>query len=424
MLPEFERALTYLLCTNRNVYARIGPHLDVKAISDKTAVWLIKAANAVAETTGEGPSTALAVIQRLRTWREDGKLSIEAVQAANNYLDDAEDAGLPSVEELVSEVARIIQKREQKNQLRKALDVVAKGGDFAKLGREMAATARIGEDRATLGEMLHADVLDGIVASASLAKFPTGCFELDHILGGGLPKGFTLFLGREKSGKSMVLSSVAAEAIWQGKNVAIATLELDTHKQLSRVIANITCTTIDEVETGAKAVKDRLSYLGTKLGKLSCQKFSPDTPVNEILRWKDRLVDAWGKKVDLLVVDYVDLVGAGKGDSDDAYNGQKVVINTFRDDAMTNGYVVISASQAKRGAGSNKPLDLDDASDSQNKIRIPDCVVAMRMDMDRKDDIDWYLAVKRDGKDRIGTGELPASRAFGRMYPVNRNEPW
>lgn len=425
LTSEFERALIYFCCTDRDVYARIGPHLDAKALNDKIGTLLFKAAQSIASDTGEGPSSAVSVIQRLRSWREDGKVSYEQVQEALAYLDDAEDAGLPDEEEVINEMATLIKKRAKREKAKKVLDVVAKGGDFAKLGNEMAAVERIGEGRATIGDMLAVGSVDNIMAAASLGKFSTGCTELDYVLGGGLPKGFTLFLGREKSGKSMVLSSIAADAVWNGKNVALATLELDTNTQMARVIANLTSTTIDEVEAGHPQVKPRLTMLQKQMGKLACQKFSPDTPVAEIIRWREKVAEAWGHKVDLLVVDYVDLVGAGKEGAEDAYSGQRVVINEFRDDALRENYIVISASQAKRGSGTNnKQIDTDDASDSQNKIRIPDLVVAMRMEPDNKDYIDWYVIVSRKGKDRVGTGELPANRAMGRMYPTVRMEPW
>ncbi len=48
LMPEFERAVVYLCCTNRDVYARIGVHLDSKAITDKSGVQLLKAAQAIA----------------------------------------------------------------------------------------------------------------------------------------------------------------------------------------------------------------------------------------------------------------------------------------------------------------------------------------------------------------------------------------
>lgn len=425
-MPEFERALIYLCCANRDVFSRVGTLLDPKAIADKAAVQLLKAAQAIAEEAGEGPSTPLIAVQRLRAWREDGKITIEQVQECVDYIDAAEDAGLPAAEDVINETATLLKKRAKRDKAKKVMDTLAKGGDFGKLGAEIAAVERIGEGRNTLGDMFSVSAIDQIVASANLSKFSTGCMELDDILGGGLPKGYTMFLGREKSGKSMALSSIAAEAMWRGKNVALATLELDTAKQMARVMANLTACTIDEVESGAPVVRTRMAALDGYLGKLACQKFAPDTPVNEIIRWKEQLDAVWDVKVDLLVVDYADLVGAGKAAGDEgAYTAQKVVINTFRDHAIEHGYVVISVAQGKRGSGTGgKHLDTDDASDSQNKIRIPDLVIAMRMELDRKEDIDWFVIAARNGKDRVGTGELPATRAMGRMFPVNRQEPW
>lgn len=424
--PDFERALIYLCCCNREVYGRVGALLDPKAVESVHGQRLLKAAQSIAEELGEGPTSLLTVVQRLKGWREEGKVTHEQLQEVNEYLDAAEDGTLPAAEEVIKEVANLLKKRAKRDKAKKVLDTLAKDGDFKKLGEEIAAVERIGESRATMGELLHVGLLDQIVASASLAKFPTGCMELDGILDGGLPKGLTLFLGREKSGKSMVLSSIAADALWRGVHVALATLELDVHKQMSRIVANLIHCPIDEVERGTPQVRKRFNQIQGQLGKLAVQKFSPDTPVAEILRWKERTEETLGIKFDLLVIDYMDLVGAGKGAMDEnAYTAQKVVGNTFRDHALQNSYVTASASQGKRGSGTNsKPLDVDDASDSQNKIRVADLAIAMRMEQDRKDMIDWYVIAARNGKDRMGTGELPSLRAMGKMFPVQRTTPW
>ena len=96
--PDFERALIYLCCCNRDVYSRIGSQLDPKALVDATGVRLIKAAQAIAEDLGEGPSSLMTVVQRLKAWREDGKITHEQIREASEYLDAAEDAGRKQVQ--------------------------------------------------------------------------------------------------------------------------------------------------------------------------------------------------------------------------------------------------------------------------------------------------------------------------------------
>lgn len=424
LLPEFERALIYLCCSNRDVYGRIGVHLDSKALADKCAVQLFKAAQAIAEEVGEGPSNPLSVVQRLRGWREEGKVTIEQVQAANEYLDAAEDAGLPAAEEVIKEMAGLLKKRARREKAKKVLDVMAKGGDFTKLGQEMVATERIGEGRRTLGEGFHSEIIEQFLADNSATRFPTGCLELDNITSGGLPKGYTLFLGREKSGKSMVLSSIAAEALWRGKNVAVATLELEPRKQLERIMANLTGLPLAVIQTDGRTTRQRWSRIQGSLGQVKVQKFSPDTPVQEVTRWVEELREAVGH-IDLLVVDYADLLGAGKvGKEASDYRDAKVVGNCLRDHALLHNYVTISATQGRRGAGTSKPLDMDDVADSQHKVRVADLVIAMRMDAEDKSMVDWFVMLNRDGNDRVGTNPLPTAREMGRMFPVNREEPW
>lgn len=425
LTPEFERAMIYLCCANRELYGRIGARLDPKALVDKTAIQLLKAAQEIAADIGEGPSSPLSVVQRLRAWREAGKVTIEQVKEAVEYLDAAEDAGLLTAEEVIAEMVRILKKRAQRENAKKVMDTLAKGGDFAKLGAEIAATERIGETRVTMGETLHESILDEIVADNSAARFPTGCAEIDHITGGGLPIGYTIFLGREKSGKSMVLSSIGADALWRGKTVAIATLELASKKQIERVLANLLNCSLHEVQSGSAVVRHRMERLKGQIGRLQVQYFQPDTPVADILMWVERLREHIGP-VDLLVVDYADLVGAGRlGKEENDYKAAKVVGNTLRNHAVQHGYVTITASQGKRGSGTaGKPLDMDDGADSQHKVRLADLVFAMRMDQEQKDMVDWTIVGARDGNDRVNTGPLPTDKERARMFPVNRKEPW
>lgn len=421
---EYERALVTLCCSNREVYSRVGGRLDPKALDDKIGQQLLKAAQAIAEDTGEGPSSPITVIQRLKTWREEGKLTHEVVLAATDYLDAAEDAGLPDATELAKEVAAVLKKRAKRELAKKTLDVLAKDGDFAKLGQEMAASERIGESRVTAGEGLHDGLFDAFVAENSATRFPTGCMELDGIIQGGLPKGYTLFLGREKSGKSMVLSSIAAEALWHGKNVALATLELEPHKQLERVMANMLALPLYTIQTDSREPRRRYAMVKKQLGEIRTARFTPDTPVSEITRWVEQLRASLGR-LDLLVVDYADLVGSGKvGKDANGYTDAKVVGNALRDHALEHGYVTISATQGRRGSGNGKPLDMDDAADSQHKVRVADLVIAMRMEPDDKSHVDWFVMLNRDGTDRVGTGSLPTEREMARMFPVSRYEPW
>lgn len=423
--PAYERALVAWCCRDRSVFSRVGTQLESKALGNKNATLLLKAAQAIAADLGEGPSSPLLVIQRLRAWREEGKVTHEQILEANEFLDAAEDAGLPDAAQVANEAAKVLKQRAKRGGLKKAMDAFAKGGDFKKLGEELAATERIGEAEMTLGDSLHEDVLDALAASNSTSRFPTGSYELNSVMGGGLPIGYTLFLGREKAGKSMVLSSIAADALWNGKNVAIATLELDANKQLERVLANLTSCTLDEVGHGSKLAKARLKQIMPQLGKLTTKRFSPDTPAAEITRWAERVEQEYGSKLDLLVVDYIDLVGSGKKGEDGDYKAQKIVGNLFRDHALTHQYCVISASQTRRQSGvGGKKLDVDDVADSMHKVRIADLVLAMRMEQDEKTNVDWYVILNRNGTDRVGTGDLPTNRAMAQMYPLSRDVPW
>lgn len=425
--PEFTRALVRLACSSAEVYSRVGALLKPKLLGAPEAVQAMGAAQAIAEDTGVGPGSTSAVVQRLVRWRGEGRVTTEQIEAVVDYFDAADDAGLPSPEVAISEAAAVLRRREEQRVVQTAMEVYAKRGDFAAVAKAADAATRIGAAGHSVGTLAGADDFDLFAREGAKPRLRTGCLELDAKLNGGLPPGLTLFLGREKSGKSMVLSSIAAEAFYSGAHVALATLELSETLQKARVMANLTNVPIDDLLAGRSGhARNRYEKMRDRLGLLRVQYFSPDTPVADLLTWVDKCGEQAGRPVDLLVVDYIDLLGAGqKGADEGDYKAQKTVNNRIRDHANAKGYVAISASQARReqAKGGGK-LDNSDAADSMHKIRIPDLVIALRMEPDQKDLVDYFVTAARTGGDRVGTGPLPVDRSTARMFPPCRDVPW
>lgn len=423
--PDFARALVRLACSHGEVYARVGALLAPKCLGSPEATLAVQAAQAVAEDTGVGPGSTHVVVQRLVRWRSEGRVTPEQIGAVIDYFDAADDAGLPPADTVIAETAAVIRRREEQKVVQKAMETYAKRGDFKVIAKAAERVSRIGAASHSLGTLAGADAFDAFEALGSKPRLQTGCLELDSRLNGGLPQGLTLFLGREKSGKSMVLSSLAAEAYYNGAHVALATLELSETLQKARIMANLTNVPIDDLLAGRSGhARNRYERLKDRLGILRVQYFSPDTPANDLLGWVEKCGESAGRPVDLLVVDYIDLLGAGTKGDDGDYKAQKTVNNKIRDHANAKGYVAISASQARRENKGTGKLDNSDVADSMHKIRIPDLVIAMRMEPDDKINVDYYVTAARTGGDRVGTGPLPVDRTTARMWPVNRQVPW
>jgi hypothetical protein len=146
------------------------------------------------------------------------------------------------------------------------------------------------------------------------------CPTLDDSMEGGLGAGeLGIILGKGKGGKSTLIGRFAAGALWQGKNVAIATGELSAKKYRKRIDAMVTAIPTWKLTQLAK-VSDSKSDMMKKLRQAQRRMFQArghmkgslwikQWPTNrghvsDIEAWLERLRQA-GTNIDILFVDYV-----------------------------------------------------------------------------------------------------------------------
>jgi hypothetical protein len=225
--PGFEAALVHGVCASAEIYAKVGALLEPKALATKSATLAVTAAQALAADLGRGPMSTAAVAQRLARWRAEGKVTHEQLREVCELFDAAEDAGLLSPEVIILEAAAILKRRAEQRVVQQAMDVYAKRGDFSAVAKAAASASAIGKQEQTSGFSLDAGAFAEVRRLRARQTVPTGSLEFDAESGGGLPLGLTMFVAKEKAGKSMVLAALAAQEFLQGNNVALATLELD-----------------------------------------------------------------------------------------------------------------------------------------------------------------------------------------------------
>lgn len=428
LTPEFERAAVVLVCRSLALYSRIGSALEPASLSSPIAQLLLKAAQEFAKDVGKGPGSSLVVLQRLCRWRDDGKLTQAKVEEASDYFDAAEDAGLPSEEAVATELAPILQKRARQSAIKLALEDFSKGGDLSKVEAALSKARSIGRTSDMDGSILGGAAFDAIDALRLMERLPSGISELDLLLDGGFPRGIVVFVGDSGAGKSMALAHCAAEGVFQQLHVGIVSLELPEEVQLARIIANLTGTPINDILNGRqKRARDRLDGMMGSLGALTVRYFAPRaTKAEDLFRWVEQREQKVGRKMDLLIVDYIDKLGTGTDES--TYQAQGNIADALRDYAMGKSMFCITASQAKRGGGKGahgkgNGLDLQDVADSMHKVRVADAVITLRKDEDAGT-LDLFLAKNRLGRSRTGTGPLPQDEACGRIVVTSRRCGW
>lgn len=426
LAPEFERAVLALCCQNPRFWSRVGHVLDLDAMGHPLAKHILVACAQISAEVGHGPSASIIVLQRLQRLVDDGKLRREDIAAVVHLLDQAEDAGLPELEQAVNELVPVVRRRMHSQALIASHAEYAKQGDFESVAQMLERARAVGASDQVAGVRLGAEAVAEIAKMSTLDRLPTGILELDLQLNDGLARGqLGVAMGDAGSGKSQFLTSQGAEGLRRQLFAGIATLELPQPVQLARVIANLTGVAVNdilEVSGHRDEAGRRLREMTPHIGRCSVAEFPPHaTTVRDILQWVVQEEDEAGAPMDLLVVDYADKLHEPRVKDGNSYVEMRYVYESLRRDiAVAKNMWVWTASQAGRpDKGSAKRIDLQHVADSMHKVRVADLVLTLNV----RDDgvqIEFYVAKNRTGKSRFAVGPVPTDFERGRIVPITR----
>lgn len=436
----FERAVVVLACVSTDFYGRVGYELDPKALELDVNRLALEAAQAVARDLGHGPGSSLIVVQRLARWRSDGKVTQEQVLDVDELLEAGEGARHdPKV--FAAELIPILRQRVRDAATRALIDASAKDDDLevAKVEAELTRARTLGVVDTDVGTYVSAASFDEIEAARHMDRLAFGIPELDTLLEGGVPRGtLTVAMGDQKSGKSMFCSHTVANAMLRRQFVMYATLEVPRPAVLARIKANLTGIPINALlykdTTEARAIMERLR---PQMGPCYVKKFpAKHTKVLDLKAWVADAQQRVGRKVDVLVVDYLDkcrAVSKAKkgGESDGLYQSMSDVYEDTRCWAEEEGFWALSPTQSQGrsgGRGKHKGfggggttrdiLDMGDEADSVEKSRIADLFLTLNP-RDEGRSILFYVAGYRHGECRRATNPIPVDLSVGRIAPVS-----
>ena len=209
----------------------------------------------------------------------------------------------------------------------------------------------------------------------------TGWDLIDLQLDGGLGKGELGFIvAPAGSGKSWFLSRLGAQAMAQGKNIMHFTMELNEMYVGLRYDSIFTGISFQEVRKNTDVVKSKISELKSKgLGKLYVKYFPTKAASASTLKMHvDRLQLIYGIKIDMIIVDYADLlrpIHIERGSNSyenagNAYEELRGILGEFQVPGWT-------ASQSNRSAHEEEIIDALDVADSYRKIMIGDFILSL-----------------------------------------------
>lgn len=223
-----------------------------------------------------------------------------------------------------------------------------------------------------------ADVETWARAPREDAYISTGYPALDRMIG-GWGKELWIAFADSGVGKSMLLQNFATNAAVQGKRVLHVTLELGLGPQIRRYYRQIAQVSQQDIAADEAAVKKRLRHwFRLARGEILMLEYPAYgiTP-GDLQRAIARLVRLCGP-VDLLVLDYLDLLAvakAAKGKS--AYEDLGRLTHEVRALCGKFELTVLSASQAVRRPEKKGRLSVRDMGDSYNKVRGADGLLSL-----------------------------------------------
>lgn len=229
------------------------------------------------------------------------------------------------------------------------------------------------------------------------STFTSGYSWLDSMLGGGFTeKSLHVLMGRMKIGKSIWLSNLAINAVKNGYNAALITLEMSDKKFLKRLGSNMFNVTMDSYDEWSKDIINvkKALKIAKKMddetlkipGNLYIKEYPTSSAgVPEIETYLKKMQEIKGIKFKLVVIDYINIMKNWRNpNSENLYVKIKHIAEDVRAMAIRNEWVIVSATQIGRESFKSNDLDMSDISESVGLIATVDSlfgIIQDRMDV-------------------------------------------
>jgi archaellum biogenesis ATPase FlaH len=208
-------------------------------------------------------------------------------------------------------------------------------------------------------------------------QLKTGWDTVDKRLFGGMNRGeLNIFAGGSGAGKSLFLANLGVNWALQGLNVVYLTLELSEELVSMRVDSMITEIPSRDVFKQIDEVEMRVKVIGKKSGTYQVKYMPSGKTANDVRSYLKEYEIKLGRKVDILLVDYLDLLMpiSKKISAENLFIKDKYVSEELRNLAVEKQCVLVTAAQLNRGAVEEVEFDHSHISGGLSKIQTADNV--------------------------------------------------
>lgn len=208
-------------------------------------------------------------------------------------------------------------------------------------------------------------------------QISTGWSTVDKRLFGGMNRGeLNIFAGGSGAGKSLFLANLGVNWALQGLNVIYVTLELSEELVSMRVDSMITEIASRDIFKQIDEVEMRVRVIGKKSGTYQVKYLPSGKNANDIRSYLKEYEIKLGRKVDVLLIDYLDLLLpiSKRISAENLFVKDKYVSEELRNLAVEKNCILVTASQLNRGAVEEVEFDHSHISGGLSKIQTADNV--------------------------------------------------
>lgn len=214
----------------------------------------------------------------------------------------------------------------------------------------------------------------------SNGQIKSGWKQLDEKLYGGFNYGeLAIFCANSGGGKSVMLANLAVNWSQAGYTVLYLTFELSEALVAMRIDSMSTGIPARNIFANMDDVEIKVKSIGRMAGTLQIKYMPTGKNVNDLKGYVKEFEIQTGKKVDVLLVDYMDLLVpiSKRIDVSNLNIKDKYVSEELRNFAMEHRMVVVSASQLNRSSVEEVEFNHSHISGGISKIQSADNVFAI-----------------------------------------------
>ena len=363
--PHFQIKVLSSLLTHKEFLVNIQDILSDEYFDNQAHKWIIKEVLRYYDKYHTTPSMDILKV-------EVKKIDNEVLQlAVKEQLREAYQASEEDLEYVQEEFTGFCKNQQIKKALMSSVDLL-KAGDFDSIKTIISSALQAGNDKNVGHEYLKD--LESRFREDARTTIPTPWTRINELLQGGLGNGdFGLIFGNPGGGKSWSLVALGGFAVKMGYNVVHYTLELGEQYVGRRYDAFFSRIPVDKILKNRERIEEIIPSLE---GELIIKEFPTGRATMSTIESHITKITDIGIKPDLVIIDYVDLLGTKKktadrkGEIDDIYQSTKGL-------ARQLDIPIWSVSQVNRAGAKDDIVEGDKAAGSYDKIMITDVCISL-----------------------------------------------